>query len=173
MNNVISVSYRMTREELSTLPQGLRLGALPGAPVGPVDEETAARALEQIAAKELAIVTDGAIYVNKLIHFLLQGATQATAGICITDGKRTVALWSARGIYILGDFPEEGECALTPLQSKSFALEALTDTVCRMARPLWAMHIFAPDRRLSIAAEDPPAPQVIAQRAMDLLKDNP
>lgn len=169
--NVISVSYRLTRQELSTLLQGLRLGALPGAPLSPVDDVTARRALDQIAQKELAIVAGDAIYVDKLIHGLLQSAVRAKSGISITDNKRTAVLWHSERLFLLGDFPESGDCALTPLPDAAAAREALADEIFRMARPLWAVNVFDPDRRFSVAADDPIVHKDIAQRALALLND--
>ena len=47
-------------------------------------------------------------------------------------------------MYLLGDFPEHGDCSLTPLQNAESALSALTDAILRTARPLWAISVSAP-----------------------------
>ncbi|MGX8705037.1 MAG: hypothetical protein ACSW8J_00515 [bacterium] len=152
--------------------QSLHLRALPGAPVNPADDAAATLALEQLARKEWVIVANGTIYVDRLINYLLQNAASARVGITITDNRRTAALWKSEKLFILGDFPMEGECALTPLQDAEAAQEALTDAVCRMVRPLWAVNVFIPHRRFSVAANEFIAPRDIARRAMTLMNSD-
>lgn len=152
--NAITVSYRYTRQELSTLLQALRIGALPGAPLKPVDEDTARKVLESISDEGTAMVIDGTLYVDKLTDYLLRAAAGAKSAAVLTDGSRTFVLWVAPRLYILGDFPEQGECALTPLQAPKDVRAALEDGMLHLRRPLWGVNAFFPERSLAVSAED-------------------
>lgn len=167
--NAISVSYRFTRQELSTLLQALRLGALPGAPLSPVDEDTASHVLKRFSDEGMAMVIDGTLYVDRLTDYLLRAAADAKSAVVITDSSRSLVLWAARKLYILGDFPEQGECALTPLQDMESVQAALEDGIRRLNRPMWGMNVFSRERNFSVSAEDAlPEPQ-LAQAFAELL----
>ena len=153
--NAVFVSYRFSRVELSTLLQAMRIGSLPGAPLNPVDEATASETLKHICDEGRAMIADETLYVDKLIGYLLRSAAQSKSAVALTDGSRTAVLWAAEKLYILGDFPEQGECALTPLQDMEAVHAALADALCRMSRPIWALSVFTPDRRDSIPADSP------------------
>ena len=167
--NAISIGYRFSRPELSTLLQALRVGPLPGAPLEPVDDDTAQRVLQQLSDKELALIAGDTIYVDKLTDFLLRGAAQPTAAVAATDNRYTVVLWDVGPLYILGDFPEHGECTLTPLENREGALAALTDALCRMARPLWFANVFNPDDQAQILEGSPISEHEVAASALELM----
>ena len=167
--NAITISYRFSREELCALLQGLRINGLPGAPLTPVDSQVAAKALERLGAEGLVMVADDTLYVDRLIACLLNAAAEARAGVAVTDGSRTAVLWRAEQMLLLGDFPEQGDCALTPLQNEEEALSALADALCRMARPLWAMNLFDQQRRMSVPDDTAQDEASIASDALALL----
>ena len=167
--NDITVSYRFTPTELSALLQASGLGALPGAPLYPVEGEAAQAALKQIVEKEMALVVDGTVCLDRLIDCLLRSAAGCDNALVITDSRRTVVLWQAEKLFVLGDFPEAGECSLTPLQDLAMATDALSDALVHMPRPLWAMNAFHVDRHLSVPADDGHSPLEIARAAVVLL----
>lgn len=150
--NVVTVGYRYTRDELSTLLQALRISGLPGAPLNPVEPGVSGPILRRLCDEGLAIMADGTLYVDRVMDFLLRSARDAKSAVAVTDGSRTAVLWAPERLYILGDFPEQGECALTPLKDLEEAQGALADAIGRMTRPLWGVNVFEPNRRAAIAA---------------------
>ena len=167
--NVMTVGYRFTRDELSTLLQALRIPGLPGAPLNPLQADVAGDILKRLCDEGLAMMADGTLYVDRLMGFLLQSAGRAKSAVAVTDGARTCVLWAPERLYILGDFPEAGECALTPLPDKDEAQSALSDALGRMTRPLWGVNAFDPDRRATIPADDPISDQDAAAALAELL----
>ena len=168
--NAIAVGYRFAREELSTLLQALRLGPLPGAPLDPVDEDAAQLVLKQLAEKELALVADGTIYVDRLTNSLLSGASHAKSAVTVTDGQNTAVLWDAGQFYILGEFPAHGDCTVTPLQNLQMAQESFSDALCRLSRPLWCVNALDHSEPIELAAQDAVSGQAAASIALKLLK---
>ena len=167
--NAISVGYRFSREELSTLLQALRIGALPGAPLNPVDQDTAERILQRLTDEGMAVFADGTLYVDKLIGYLLRATAGAASAAALTDGSRTAVLWVTDQMFVLGDFPASGECSLTPLQDAEAALSALTDMVCRLPRPLWGVSVFDTDRSVDVPENSLQSGRDIALSIMQLL----
>lgn len=168
--NAISVGYRFSRDELSTLLQAMRIDGLPGAPLVPVDKETARRVLDRLASEGLAMVAGDTLYIDKLIGFLLNACAQSRSAVAITDKARTDVLWQSDKLMILGDFAPDGECALTPLQDVYAAQATLYDALLRMNRPLWVMNVFTPDQRFSISPDSSHSEKRIVADAMELLK---
>ena len=167
--NAISVGYRFSREELSTMLQALRIDGLPGAPLGPVDKDTADRVLAGLSRDGMTMLADGTLYIDRLIGCLLRSAAEAVGAVALTDGSRTDVLWRAPKLLILGDFPGQGECSLTPLADEASATAALADAVCRLQRPLWGMNVFIPERRFTAEADDPASGEEIAAGVMALM----
>ena len=168
--NAISIGYRFSRDELSTLLQALRIDGLPGAPLRPVDGSAAHDVLDRLCGEGMVMLADDTLYIDKLIGYLLRAAAGAGSAVALTDASRTNVLWKTDRLLILGDFPAEGECTLTPLQDDDSAQVALTDAICRMNRPLWAMSIFAPDRRFSVPEGNPLSEGQIALEVMALMQ---
>lgn len=167
--NAISIGYRFSRDELCALLQAMQINGLPGAPLSPVDADTAARVLDRFAGEGIAVVADGTLYIDKLVGYLLRAAANATKAVALTDGSRTAVLWNADRLLILGDFPDHGECALTPLQNEETAKAALVDVICRMLRPLWAINVYASDRRETLSPDSSLSEEQIAVNAMALM----
>lgn len=167
--NDLTVSYRFSRTELSTLLQALRIGALPGTPLKPVDTDTADDILKRFADEGMVMVIDGTLYIDKLIDYLLRAAASSKSAAVVTDARRTVVLWKTDRILLLGDFPEQGDCTLTPLQNETDAHAALADAIFHTSRPLWAINAFAPERQVSFPSDSKLGEREIARAVMDLL----
>ena len=171
--NALSVGYRFTREELSTLLQALRIDGLPGAPLHPVDPAAAEATLRRIADSGLAMMVDGTLYVDKLIGYLLRAPARCKSAVAVTDGSHTAVLWGVDQLFILGWFPSQGECSLTPLQNREAARAELEDALCRLSHPVRGVNVFDPERRTSIPAEDLREPQQAAMALMALMDAAP
>ena len=167
--NALTVGYRFSRTELSTLLQALRIGALPGAPLTPVDADAAGEALQRLSDEGMVMLVDGTLYIDRLIDYLLRAAAGSRSAAALTDGKRTLVLWKAERMYLLGDFPEQGDCSLTPLQNAESAQTALADAILRTARPLWAISVSAPERRINVPEDSKLRDREIACSLMELL----
>ena len=171
--NAISVSYRFTRQELSALLQALRLNGLPGAPLNPLPPEEAGEALRRISEKGLGLVAEGTLYVDRVIDLMLRSAAQPIAAVAFTDDERVGALWRAERLWLLGDFPQEGECALTPLENEAAVRDALGDALCRFRRPVWAVNAFDQRRRTTLEDQDGSPDPVPALMALILPGEEP
>lgn len=162
--NAISVSYRFSRQELSALLQALRLNGLPGAPLEPLSPDQAREALADVAGKELGLVAGDTLYVDRVTDLILRSAAQPLDAVAFTDDSRTGVLWRAERLWLLGDFPAQGDCSLTPLEHEEAVRDALGDALCRFVRPLWAANVFDSARRMTLEEQAPgdPVEQILA-----------
>lgn len=171
--NALSVGYRFTREELSTLLQALRIDGFPGAPLHPVDPAAAEEVLRRIIDSGMAMQVGDTLYVDKLIGYLLRAPARCKTAAAVTDGIQTAVAWGVDQIFIFGWFPGQGECSLTPLQDREAVQTELEDALCRMTRPVWGVNVLQPDRRTSIPGDDPRDIQAAADSLMTLLDAAP
>lgn len=167
--NALTISYRFSTTELCTLLEATRIGPLPGAPLQPVDAATARETLDRLSGEGMLMVAGETLYIDKRINFLLRAAAGSGAAAAVTDDTRTLVLWRAERLFILGAFSGKDGCALTPLQDAAEAQTALADALHRTLRPLRAANVFNPERRIDIPADSRATEQEIAHCVMELL----
>ena len=134
--NAETVSYRYTTDELNALLLILDLPGLPGLPMPAISQAAYRAAIDSLSDSGLVTPAGDQAIIDRLTVLLLSSIAKCSFFVRFDAAGRTVLLWRGPTIYIVGMFPEQGECSLTPLPSPDEAEDALNAALIRCAFPL-------------------------------------
>ncbi len=153
--NAETVSYRYTRAELSALLLLLHLNALPGAPLPPITEADYRKAMDSLADSGLVTPAADRAIIDSLTTLIVSSAARCRYYARFDAPDRTIVIWRCPIMGVLGTFPAQGGCTLTPLGSFEEALSVLGDALARCAFPVSASSPALLGEETLSAADEP------------------
>ncbi|MBO4299024.1 MAG: hypothetical protein J5998_09505 [Clostridia bacterium] len=134
--NADLVSYRYTRDELSTLLLILDLPPFPGVQLPPIDEAAYRAAVDSLADSGLVTPAGDRAIVDQLTALLLLSIAKSRFHFRFDAPDRAIALWRCPLLCVMGVFPLQGECSLTPVPSLAGCDAALSGALTRCGFPI-------------------------------------
>lgn len=129
------VGYRYSRTELSVLMHLMGIPSLPGFTPDTVDETTYNAAVTSLVNANLAARGDGKIFVDRITALILSAMHRQRGSLCLESSNRKAVLIRSDIMYVLAEYPKQGTCILTPLQSAEDVSEPAQNALKRISFP--------------------------------------